>query len=131
MHKRILIAIGLLFVSQVQASVEKRCAGAESGTEQCLYFFKGYLYGLADTTTPTKAREEGSETFLERALRTRLGVQNAERTTNDASLPYCLPDQVSLSAIARELQDTFTEDARKWSEEEDPILSALQTLYPC
>lgn len=133
MHKLISIVCGLILAAPVYASVENTCTGNASDTDKCLYYFKGYLHGLSEAgqVNGLAADNRGSETFMQRALRTRLGVEKARWSESSSTVNYCLPEQASLVTIARQLQDTLAADTEKWNRESDPILAAIQHTFPC
>lgn len=124
----------LSFATTVLGSVESECAGPASDTEKCLYFFKGYLYGLNEvadrknTGNPNTAGKR--ESFMERALRTRLG-EAANRNVPERGLPFCIPPDLDVPSVARELQAVFADDTSQWVEESDPLLTALEKTFPC
>lgn len=131
MHRLVTVLLALICVSPLHASVEDTCTGVASETEKCLYFFKGYLFRLSEASaTPSEAITE-RETFMQRALRTRLGVVKDRGSDGGAQPGYCLPDQSSLAVIAGQLQETLAADTARWKEENDPILAAMQHTFPC
>ncbi|CAA0103690.1 Uncharacterised protein [Zhongshania aliphaticivorans] len=113
------------------ANVESQCAGSQSDTEKCLYFFKGYLYGLGELSAQLEENKSSQESFRERAIRTRLGADYVNSSERKDIAGYCLPSELSVREIAKELQLLLSTKPLYWAEEPDPILKALQTSYPC
>ena len=135
MRKLYVSLFGLLLATPLYAGIETTCTSHASDTEKCLYFFKGYLYGLGEVTKnnaeSTRTQPGDTETFFQRAVRTRLGVEKARQSGANEQASYCLPEQTGLAAIARQLQATLVEDTARWNEENDPLLAALEHTFPC
>lgn len=123
----------LVFAGVASTSLAEECIGVNVETEKCRYFFKGYLIGLKEATENNKATQsaapDASESYSERAVRTRLGAsgkRNIKRTYE-----YCLPENKNVGEIAKALQAEFHQHPARWAEEQDPIGAVLESKYPC
>jgi len=102
----------------------------------CMAFIQGFLSG-SDTIAASKtgdraAAPAGSETFTERAARTRLGTLRMKqlRTTNQAD--YCLDDTTSAIEVIENVAAYLREHREAWElTNAEVVREALMHYYPC
>lgn len=135
MSRVVLLIAGLLLSKPLFATVEAECAGAASDTEKCLYFVKGYLFGLSEASNQGKnlatVTKPENESFTERAIRTRLGMGKERVIRGQAADEFCIPHNKAVVSVAKQLQKEFSENPAHWAEVSDPILVALKQHFPC
>jgi len=126
-------ALALETISSV--SLVKLC---QSEAQQDVAVCDGYINGFIDgafATDPRVAENvvnelEKTETFSERAMRTRLGI-TLEQFGPSYYAGFCIPLEVPVATIHADLRDAANSNASREVNARDYLYEILQSRYPC
>jgi hypothetical protein len=103
-------------------------AADEPARALCTRYIAGFLDGaqLTDTAIVVNLSQGERSAFLDRALRTRTGLQPATALAN-----FCLPGGVSTGKVARQVVDHLIDDDFSKRPLRDQVYDQVKVLFPC
>ncbi|HET6566136.1 MAG TPA: Rap1a/Tai family immunity protein [Xanthomonadales bacterium] len=103
----------------------------------CLAFVQGFLLGsnrivvVEDGSIETRS-EPNKETFVERAVRTRLGNSHIERINDASEVKYCIDESTNVADLVQAISDYLSSSTHTTGMTDPKALQlALAERFPC
>lgn len=103
----------------------------------CLAFVQGFLLGanhqaVVENGSTDTGKASDKETFLERAVRTRLGNSHIQRINASSEIQYCIDENTAVAELVQAISDYLNSNTRTTGLTSPQTLQqALAERFPC
>lgn len=103
----------------------------------CLAFVQGFLLGsnrivVVEDGSIEARSEPGKETFMERAVRTRLGNSHIERINAASEVKYCIDENTKVADLVQAISDYLSSSTHTTGmTNPNSLQTALAERFPC